>query len=236
MALCWPLQLPPTAKAVLVSMADNANDTGECWPSISTIAERTCLSSRSVIRAIQELETYQVLRANRTDGRHTRYSITPDAYARPVTQSHRCQPVTSDAKSPTGVTESHDQCHRVTGPVTQSHTNRKEPSRTVIEPSELDELLKDIDPELLRDFRKMRANQKAPITITSIKGFIREAGTAGYTLEQAIRVSTENNWRGFKAHYVADKKQPVRAAAAPHKFTAAARGIFGPAEQEFIDV
>lgn len=236
MALCWPLQLPPTAKAVLISMADNANDAGDCWPSISTIAERTCLSSRSVIRAIQDLENHQVLRANRINGRHTSYTLTPDSYTKPVTQSHGCQKVTAATESPTSDAKSPDQCHRVTGPVTQSHTNRKEPSRTVIEPSEVDELLKGIDPELMRDFRQMRGKQKAPITVTSIKGFIREAGIAGYTLEQAIRASTENNWRGFKAVYVSERKSSARLSPPQNKFAAAARGIFDTPEQEFIDV
>jgi hypothetical protein len=233
MALCWPLQVPPTAKAVLISLADHASDAGECWPSISTLADRTCLSSRSVIRAVQELEAYKVIRAIRTEGRHTSYLITPETRAEPVTQSHPCQPVTRDTESPTSDTESRDQCQPVTGPVTQSHTNHQEPSRTIKEPPEVDALLGGIDPELLRDFKRMRAKQKAPITVTAIKGFIREAGIAGYTLEQAIRASTENSWRGFKAVYVADRQARARPPA--NKHSAAAAGIFGQS-QEVIDV
>jgi hypothetical protein len=237
MGLCWPLQLPPTAKAVLISMADFANEAGECWPSVSTLAERTCLVPRSVIRAIKDLEAFGVVRAARSNGRHTSYLITPDAYAKPVTESHQCQPVTPDTESITGDTESRDPCHKVTGPLTQSHTNHQEPSRTIKEPSELDELLKDIDPELLRDFRQMRTRQKAPITVTAIKGFIREAGIAGYTLEQAIRASTENSWRGFKALYVADRQNRNGARnPPPGKFAAAARTIFGnQPPQDYID-
>jgi Helix-turn-helix domain len=56
MALCWPLKLPLVAKSVLVSLADNANDDGFCWPSIDTISERTCASRRAVIEAIKALE------------------------------------------------------------------------------------------------------------------------------------------------------------------------------------
>lgn len=120
MALCWPIQINPTAKSVLISLADNANDEGYCWPSIKTIAERTCLSSRSVIRAIEALEEVGLLVADRSNGRHSKYWIKP----KPVTDSHRCQSVTSDRESP-------NQCHSVTAPVTESHTNHKEPSRTV---------------------------------------------------------------------------------------------------------
>lgn len=238
MGLCWPLRLPPTAKAVLIAMADFANEAGECWPSMTTLADRTCLAVRSVIRAIKELEAFGVVRAARSNGRHTSYLITPDAYTQPVTERHQCTTVTTDTESTTSDTESPDQCHSVTGPVPQSHTNHQEPSRTTKEPSEVDELLKDIDPELLRDFRSMRAKQKAPITVTAIKGFIREAGIAGYTLEQAIRASTENSWRGFKALYVADKSRPARATSFPNKHSAAAAGIFGAShpQGDFIDV
>lgn len=233
MAQCWPIQLPPTAKAVLISLADQASDAGECWPSISTIATRTCLNPRSVMRAIQELEASKVIRTIRVEGRNSTYLITPELHNKPVTQSHPCQPVTRDTESHTPDTESLDQCHKVTGPVTQSHPNHKEPSETIKEPSEVDALLVGIDSELLRDFRQLRAKQKAPLTVTAVKGFIREAGIAGYTLEQAIRTSTENSWRGFKAVYVADRRtnKPI----ATHKHAAAAAGIFGNA-QEVIDV
>lgn len=42
MSACWPLQgMTATKKAVLISLADNANDDGVCWPSISTIGVRS---------------------------------------------------------------------------------------------------------------------------------------------------------------------------------------------------
>lgn len=75
MAKCWPLQMPPTPKAVLISLADNANDAGVCWPSIPTICQRTCLSERTVHGAIKWLEANGHLRADRSNGRHTRYIV-----------------------------------------------------------------------------------------------------------------------------------------------------------------
>lgn len=55
------------------------------------------------------------------------------------------------------------------------------------------------------DFIKYRKALKAPVTDTAIDGFKREAKKAGYSLEQAIRTSIENNWRGFKAEWVSNK-------------------------------
>jgi type II secretory pathway pseudopilin PulG len=56
MDACWALQLPPTEKAVLISLADQANDAGVCWPSVASLCERTCLGQRTVQRALRALE------------------------------------------------------------------------------------------------------------------------------------------------------------------------------------
>lgn len=76
MSACWPLQIPPVAKAVLISLADNANDAGYCWPSIDTICDRTCYGRTAVIEAIKWLETAGHVVADRSNGRKTTYRIT----------------------------------------------------------------------------------------------------------------------------------------------------------------
>lgn len=84
MSQCWPLEgMSIAQKAVLISLADNANDQGVCWPSIPTIAKRVCASERAVQNAIKWLETAEVVTANRTNGRHTSYTVTPAAYSPP---------------------------------------------------------------------------------------------------------------------------------------------------------
>jgi len=83
MALVWPLQMAPGAKAVLVSLADQANDDGVCWPRIATIAERTCFSERSVTRALNELAEIGALTVQRVPGRLPRYILTPDKLSPP---------------------------------------------------------------------------------------------------------------------------------------------------------
>lgn len=73
---CRPLQMPPTAKAVLMAMADFADDQGHCWPSIAGLCEYTCFGKSAVIEAIKALEKIGVVIADRSD----RYRpITPSA-------------------------------------------------------------------------------------------------------------------------------------------------------------
>jgi len=56
------------------------------------------------------------------------------------------------------------------------------------------------------DFVKYRRAIKAPITDTAIEGFKREALKAGITVEQALVITIESNWRGFKAEWLKANK------------------------------
>lgn len=132
MADCWPLQMPPTAKAVLISLADNANDYGFCYPSISYICERTCYKKDAVIDAIKWLEQSGILLADRTNGRHTTYTIKPKCFTQIPNISRR---ETGRAEPPVG--QNHrsgkptNQSGKTTKPVGQTDTNRQEPSLTI---------------------------------------------------------------------------------------------------------
>lgn len=82
MSQCWPLQgMSAAQKAVLISLADQANDEGVCWPSIGSIAKRTCLSSRSVQEAIAWLQSVRALQRAYRANSSTYYTVTPGSYS-----------------------------------------------------------------------------------------------------------------------------------------------------------
>lgn len=145
LAACWPLQLPPTPKAVLISLADNANDQGVCWPSLETIQMRTCFGRSAVIKAIKWLEGAGLLVADRSNGRKTSYQVVPngrapqlfDGLGKPAKPSgsrtgsaggrvHK----TDGSASQTGSAGGQNQSTSRTQPVRQVDTNRQEPSGT----------------------------------------------------------------------------------------------------------
>lgn len=67
----WRQQLVPSAKLVLMSLADAADDHGVCWPSVPTVARKCCVSSRTVRRIMQTLIACELLSAEpryRPDG------------------------------------------------------------------------------------------------------------------------------------------------------------------------
>ncbi len=81
MTQCWPLQgMSAPQKSVLISLADNANDDGVCWPSVARISERTCLSERAVRNAIRWLEDAKIIVSHQRNGRSTWYTVNPASY------------------------------------------------------------------------------------------------------------------------------------------------------------
>lgn len=79
-AKVWALEIPSTPKLVLLSLADQANDTGICWPSQPHIAKRCSLSERAVRVQLTFLEEAKVIRRNVRAGVGTTFTLTlPDA-------------------------------------------------------------------------------------------------------------------------------------------------------------
>lgn len=214
MAACWPLQMPPTPKAVLMSLADNANDDGQCWPSIATICQRTCFGKTAVIEAIAWLESVGRLTADRSNGRHSKYQIIPNldlfdgqnqtasrtgAPAEPVREANRLEQNRTACRTP---------------PVRQADTNRQEPkARSKAEaeakapppakkPPAAREPIPEppgwVDVEAWHGFVEMRKRLRFPLTAraaTLIFHELEKLRTKGHDPTTVLDQSTRNGWR-----------------------------------------
>jgi len=70
----WRQALTPTLKLVLMALADAADDQGVCWPSVSTLAKKCTVSTRTVQRSLRYLIDSELLIAEarrRRDGSST---------------------------------------------------------------------------------------------------------------------------------------------------------------------
>jgi hypothetical protein len=99
---CWNSDLPLGQKFVLLALCDRANDEGECYPSISTIATKCSMDERTVFRHIAALEEIGALSKIKRKGRSTIYTINPCHFVitdklSPLTKTT----VTPDKLSPT---------------------------------------------------------------------------------------------------------------------------------------
>lgn len=122
MARCWPLRLPSVPKSVLISLADQANDQGVCWPSVQTIAVRTCYSDRAVQKALRWLEDSGLLEVEIGAMKSNRYTLRPDQYRPDDHDSGQANP---ESNSPTNVVHPRT---TFTTPPNHVHPNR---NRTV---------------------------------------------------------------------------------------------------------
>lgn len=190
MTEAWKANFPAGRKMVLLALCDNANDQGECYPSISMLAEKCSMSERSVFNHIAELEKDgAIVRQNRA-GRSTVYQLDPCKFCTPA-NSAPLQPLhpTPANSAPTPAT---------VAPITIKEPNTDTNTNTTPE---------GVDVQVWQDWQKLRAKQRAPITATVVKGIQREADRAGLSLTDALAMCCERSWRGFKADWVADKPQ-----------------------------
>lgn len=65
----------PSAKLVLIALADQARPDGLAWPSVATIARRTDLSERAVQKHVAGLERLGLMTIERRSGRSSRYRL-----------------------------------------------------------------------------------------------------------------------------------------------------------------
>lgn len=85
--------------------------------------------------------------------------------------------------------------------------NRKGTARVIDAKSILAEF--GIDGELADDFILHRKSKKAAISKTVLQGFQNEADKAGISILDAVRISIERNWQGFKADWIKEKPATV---------------------------
>jgi hypothetical protein len=85
---------------------------------------------------------------------------------------------------------------------TKEKSNKKESERKPVDKS-VHQLCDDfgITGQLMTDFIAHRKAKKGVISLTVLEGFKREAALAKVSIQEAVRVSIENNWQGFKAEW-----------------------------------
>ena len=85
MTWAWTVRLPPTSKIVLLALADEANDSGFCFPSHQHVAKKCDLGERTVRRMIKLLAAYNYLSVERRFNKNR--SCTSNGY-RPAIGDH----------------------------------------------------------------------------------------------------------------------------------------------------
>lgn len=164
--------------------------------SVSQFMKVTGLSNKAVISACESLVEREILERKSGDRNTGIYSI--KTYKTTTSEKSSLVknfPATSEKSSPVTSEKSSHTINNIKNNI--QNTNKKNTKK-----SDLD-LLADfgIVGQLADDFITCRKACKAPITETALKGFQREADKAGISLAEAITISIERNWRGFKSEW-----------------------------------
>ena len=164
--------------------------------SVSQFMKVTGLSNKAVISACESLVEREILERKSGDRNTGIYSIKTYKTATSEKSSLvKNFPATSEKSSQVTSEKSSHTINNIKNNI--QNTNKKNTKKSALE------LLSDfgITGQLADDFIIHRKACKAPITETALKGFQREADKAGIPLAEAITISIERNWRGFKSEW-----------------------------------
>jgi uncharacterized protein YdaU (DUF1376 family) len=64
-----------------------------------------------------------------------------------------------------------------------------------------------VEERFAKDWMAVRKTKKASMTDTALEAIQREAGIAGITFGEAVKIAAENSWQGFKAAWVNKPEQ-----------------------------
>lgn len=231
---CAPLQMPPTAKSVLMALADNANDDGVCWPSIKHICIRTCLCERTVRGAIRWLESNNALETTEQRGTSSRYTLAPEHFggprqellpgiscpparraappgtSRPTPRQEMPPPPAGDAPKP-----SMNHQGTITEPTTRASAQR-DPKVWVTA-----ELMVSNCPGLTvgaaKDYLAYRRSKKGALTERAWADIAKEIRASGWAPDDAIARAMNRGWVGLEASWLTKERdgrqrEPVRGA------------------------
>lgn len=128
--IAWSAKVSPAQKLVLLSLSDQANDDGVCWPSVATIQGRTSMSERTVFRCLSELEQLGFVRRMQREGRSTYYLLLdPCQRVTPVTVAVTPDTVTPTPATVAPITINNHQNHHTALPAVAAKTANKNGTR-----------------------------------------------------------------------------------------------------------
>jgi hypothetical protein len=255
--------LPATTRHVLLTLSLYINDVGQsAYPSIKRLSEDTGLTERAVLQHLQKARDagWLVIGKHGFSGQkwaaNEYFPMLPDGEEYVEKSIERDEP--GSPLKPQGVNDVHARGEPRSGQgVNDVPTNNPyELSRELsILNNKKSEILKTkpetfnpksylqnlgVDDQTIVDWLAHRKNKKASASMTVISSRIEEAGKAGMSLSNALKLEISRNWQGFDASWLAPKQQPTSRIPNQDRRTSdneeAKRLLFGNRTPEVIDV
>ena len=220
----------PVRKLVLLKLADQANDNGECWPSYKTIAEAAECSRRSAVTHIDWLEKHGFLwiEERRLDGNRNLTNVyhltlgkgklenggggetvalggeTVALGGETVALGGGENPAPKPVNNNQSMNQSMNHINTTPDKADVEKPAKAKKTSVKWEQEALVALMaRGVDEQLAKDYIAVRKDKGAKtLTETALNGLEREAVKAGLNLSQALIKCCERNWVGFDADWI----------------------------------
>ena len=206
----------PSDKLLLWQLAYHLNkDSGDCYPSISTLIAETGLSKPTIIAGLQRLCEQGLISRRRTTGKSNFYTLSiPVQESTPVQEIALVQegtPVEKVSQLPVQKVDQH-QCKKLTTNREVTGKNKpvkgERPRGFVPEEVETGE----VDLQTFADYQKARKARRAgPVTKTSWARLKREAFKSQISLQEACEMCAARGWASIDSSWETLRKQKKQA-------------------------
>lgn len=196
----WKLDLPAGPKLVLLSLCDNANEQGECFPSVSMISKRCSMGERTVQAHIQSLTQMGLMCRSERNGRSTVYQLDPRKICTPADSA----PPQISHPTPAIPAPLPPQISRGTpadfAPITINESSIETKKGRAVRPAP--PRPDDVSEQVWDDWLAHRKARKAAVTQTVLSEAIRESVKAGVSLERFLSIWCSRGSTGLQADWL----------------------------------
>jgi DNA-binding transcriptional ArsR family regulator len=194
----------PGERFVLLKLADNANNDGSCYPSMTEICRATRLSESSVRRSLKALMEGGWVTVSKGLGRGNTslYQL-----HKKVSAGHLLEEIKGVRETLKGVTQTEkgvrltEPPHPLKGVTTKNHQEPPD-NFALVPPSTHSELPEWVNADAWAGFVEMRKKIKAPLTGRAIQGIVADLSklkAQGQDPNACLDLSTQRCWRGVFA-------------------------------------
>ncbi|RPD86299.1 helix-turn-helix domain-containing protein [Neisseria weixii] len=213
-------------KLVLLKLANQANDKGECWPSYKSIADGAECSKRAVEEHIKWLKENGFLWVEERQAANGRtmtniYHLTLEQKGESAAlMGESAAPYEGESAAPKPVNnQSYNQsmnqysnahaeacaAEPAAMPSEKTAAKRKTKNRQAEDLALLAEY--GVSGQTAEDYLTIRKAKRLPLTKTALSQIQTEADKAGLTVEQAVLYTIGNGWAGFRAEWLQNRMQ-----------------------------
>tara|TARA_R100000541_G_scaffold30953_2_gene39877 strand:+ start:20193 stop:20921 length:729 start_codon:yes stop_codon:yes gene_type:complete len=215
----------PLRKLVLIKLADNANDKGECWPSYQHIADQCEMSKSTVRKHIKDLSDSGFLWVENRKGPKGNTSNLYHLTLHPMPSENTPMPSNSTGGMPSDDTRTYHSYEPINEPIAakagKKLTKAELLAKKVRDNSEVYPALNCIDDELLLEWSKLRTRKGASDSdraLKRIEATLETLRTTGNTApDYAISKQCDAGWTTVEVDYFVKSSGPTGQQLAAHQ-------------------